>query len=225
MFDVVLVPLPTWIYIFTVGTIATVAFATKYNEKVILANKRRSRASRILLGPADADAIKNKPWVRNSIVGLYYAFIAAVVALQSVEVARFVQSGQGVGLTPFVYGGCAMAVALRATKGLKNNVPGWQSASQLFWLVSAVVTIIKAVAVGRMLVFPDGRFAREGTAYPTEMQLAIQVVLFILYLMLLSVETVVQFFRPGYQSTLRKLQEIQMADGQNGIEMMTGVKE
>lgn len=201
-------------------TIALVALGTRSSQKFDdKAAKRRSRMSRVILGPADADAVKNKPWVRNSIVGLYYVLIALVTALESVEIARFVQSGQGIGLTPFVYGGCAIAVALRATKGFKNSVPGWQSASQLFWLVSAVVTVIKVVAVGRLLVFPNGRFARENTAYSTQMQLAIQVVLFIVYMLLLSVETLVQFFRPGYQSTLTRLQDVQTPEGHNGIEM------
>lgn len=188
-------------------------------------NKRRSRVSRILLGPADANAVKNRPWIRNSIVGAYYAFIALVVGLESVEVARFVQSDMGVGLVPFVYGGCAIAIALRATKGFKNKVPGWQTASQLFWLVSAVVTIIKAVAVGRMLTFPDGRFARNDSAYPAMEQLTVQLALFIAYLFLLTTESVVQFLKPGYESTLAKLREIDtLGEASGGIEMMAGAK-
>lgn len=216
-------PLPAWFYLITTTTIAAIAISTKYNEKVIKANKRRSRASRVFLGPADADAIKDRPWVRNSIVGVYYALIAGVIGLESVEVVRLFQSDQGIGLSPFVYGGCLLAVALRATKGFKNQVPGWQSVSQLFWLGSAVVTIIKVVAVGRMLVFPNGRFAREDTAYPTEQQLIVQVVLFVLYLGLLTLETIVQFVKPGYTPAMKKLKELQ--DGQNGIEMMAGANE
>lgn len=188
-------------------------------------NKRRSRVSRILLGPADANAVKSRPWIRNTIVSAYYVFIALVVGLESVEVARFVQSDMGIGLTPFVYSGCAIAIVLRGTKGFKNKVPGWQTASQLFWLLSAVVTIIKVVAVGRMLTFPDGRFAREDTVYPTMQQLAVQVVLFISYLFLLTTESVVQFLKPGYDSTLAKLRDIDtLGEASGGIEMMAGAK-
>lgn len=220
VFDVVLVPLPTWIYLITVLTITTVAFLTKYNDKAVQARKQRSRVSRVMLGPADADNIKDKPWLRNTIVAMYSVIIAAVVALQAFEVARLFQADLGIGLTPFVFGGCAMAAVLRATKGFSNNVPGWQSASQLFWLVSAIVTIIKAVAVGRMLAFPGDRFTRRDSPYPTAEQLVVQVVLFVLYLMLLSVETIVQFFSPGYQSTLTKLKDFPTPEGTSGIEMM-----
>lgn len=188
--------------------------------------KRRSRVSRILLGPADANAVKSRPWIRNTIIGVYYVLIAVVVALESVEVARFVQSDMGIGLTPFVYGGCIIAIVLRATKGFKNKVPGWQTASQVFWLVSAVVTLIKAVAVGRMLNFPGAKFARDGSIYPAQQQLAVQAVLTIAYLCLLTTEVVVQFSKPGYESTMAKLREINTpGEASGGIEMLAGTKE
>lgn len=188
--------------------------------------KRRSRVSRILLGPADANAVKSRPWIRNTIIGVYYFLIAVVLALESVEIARFVQSDMGIGLTPFVYGGCIIATVLRATKGFKNKVPGWQTASQVFWLVSAVVTLIKAVAVGRMLNFPGAKFARDGSIYPASEQLAVQAVLTIAYLCLLVTEVVVQFSKPGYDSTMAKLRDINTrGEASGGIEMLSGTKE
>ncbi|KAJ4394466.1 hypothetical protein N0V93_003684 [Gnomoniopsis smithogilvyi] len=228
-FDVVFVPLPTWIYIFNLIVIMSVVLyrrVTGLTARAARLHKRRSRVSRVLLGPADANAIKSKPLVRNTIIGVYYLLIALVLGLESVELARFVQSSMGIGLIPFVYGGCVIAITLRATKGFKNKVPGWQTASQLFWLVSAVVTLIKAVAVGRMFSFPDGRFARENSVYPAKQQLAVQLVLFIAYLSLLITESVVQFLKPGYESTLAKLREINtLGEASGGIEMMTGSKE
>lgn len=221
--------MPTWIYFSTLITIMSVVLyrrVTGLTARAARLQKRRSRVSRILLGPADANAVKSRPWIRNTIIGVYYVLIAVVLSLESVEVARFVQSSMGIGLTPFVYGGCVVAITLRATKGFKNKVPGWQTASQLFWLVSAVVTLIKAVAVGRMLNFPEGRFAREDSVYPARQQLGVQLVLFIAYLALLITESVVQFLKPGYESALAKLREIDMpAEVSGGIEMITGTKE
>ncbi|KAJ4415228.1 hypothetical protein N0V82_007465 [Gnomoniopsis sp. IMI 355080] len=226
--DVVFVPLPTWIYIFVLTTILSVVLyrrVTGLTARAARLQKRRSRVSRVLLGPADANAVKNKPWVRNTIIGIYYFLIAVVLGLESVEVARFVQSDMGIGLTPVVYGGCVIAISLRATKGFKNKVPGWQTASQLFWLVSAVVTLIKAVAVGRMLNFPGGRFAREDSVYPAKQQLAVQSVLVIVYVSLLITESVVQFLKPGYESTLVKLSQFNTpGEASGGIEMMTVIK-
>lgn len=229
-------PLPTVLYLLTVALIVLIVAyrrVTGLTARAARLQKRRSRVSRVLLGPADADAVKSRPWVRNSIVAGYYVLIAGVVAAESVEVVRFVQSGMGLGLVPVVYGGCVTAVVLRATKGggllrrrgagRKERVPGWQSASQLFWLVSSVVTLIKAIAVGRMLGFPGGRFAREGEAYPAMEQLVVQVALFVAYFLLLITETVVQFLKPGYESELARLRDLDTPmDG--GIEMMTGVK-
>lgn len=188
--------------------------------------KRRSRVSRILLGPADANAVKSRPWIRNTIIGVYYFLIAVVLGLESVEIARFVQSDMGIGLTPFVYGGCIITIVLRSTKGFKNKVPGWQTASQMFWLVSAVVTLIKAVAVGRMLNFPGAKFARDGSIYPASEQLAVQAVLTIAYLCLLVTEVVVQFSKPGYDSTMARLRDINTrGEASGGIEMLSGTKE
>lgn len=217
-----LVPLPAWVYLLTVGTVALVTLVNKPGRAAAddKTDRRRSRMSQVILGPADAGAIKHRPRVRNGVVGVYYVLVALAAALQSVETARLAQSGQGAGLAPFVLGGCAAAGVLRATKGFGNGVPGWQSASQLFWLLGGLVAVLKVVAVGRLLVFPNGRFARRDTAYPTQTQLAIQVALFVVYMLLLGVETVVQFFRPGYRSTLTKLKEVQVSERQQGIELM-----
>lgn len=230
-FDVILVPLPTAIYHVTIATILlTILYRrlTGLTARAARLQKRRSRVSRVLLGPADANAVKSRPWVRNSVIAVYYVLVAGVLAAESVEVVRFVQAGMGVGLVPVVYGGCLTAVGLRATKGGgrkgegRDRVPGWQSASQVFWLVSAVVTLIKAIAVGRMVDFPGGRFARAGERYPAMEQLVVQVVLFVAYFLLLVVETVVQFLKPGYESALARLREVDTAEG--GIEMMAGIK-
>lgn len=225
----VFVPLPTWIYLFILATIMNVVLyrrVTGLTARAARLQKRRSRVSRVLLGPADANAVKSRPWIRNTIIGAYYVLIAVVFGLESVEVARFVESRMGVGLTPFVYGGCVIASTLRATKGFRNKVPGWQTASQIFWLVSSIVTLIKAVAIGRLQTFPAGRFAREGSVYPMKQQLAVQVVLFIAYLCLLVTESVVQFLKPGYESTLAELREINTpGEANGGIEMIAGTKQ
>lgn len=227
-FDVILVPLPTWIYILTLITIMNVVLyrrITGLTARAARLTKRRSRVSRILLGPADANAVKNRPWIRSTIIGAYYVVIFVVLGLESVEVARFIQAGLGIGLTPFVYGGCAIAIILRATKGVRNKVPAWQTASQLFWLVSAIVTVIKAVAIGRMLSFPNERFAREDSVYPTTQQLAVQVMIFIAYMTLLIIESAVQFLKPGYYSTLAKLRDMKApGEDHGGIEMLAGAK-
>lgn len=72
------------------------------------------------------------------------------------------------------------------------------------WLVSAVVTLIKAIAVGRLVGVSRERFARE----PAMQQLIVQVVLFVVYLLLLVIETAVQFLKPRSESVLAKLRKV-----------------
>lgn len=112
-FDVVLVPLLAITYLLTI-LYHRVAGLTARAARL---QQRRSRVSRVPLGPADANAVKSRPWIRNSIVAGYYVLIAGMLATESGGVVRFVQSRIGIGLVPFVYGRCVAVVSLRATKG------------------------------------------------------------------------------------------------------------
>lgn len=140
---------------------------------------------------------------------VYYFFVFVILLMESVEVARFVQAGLGVGLTPFVFGGCVVAVILPATdvslaRMLGISTGWWQEATALFWVLSGIITALKVTAVGRMAVLRGGKFAREDSAYPAVHQWTDLLILVIFYFLLVVALVVMQYFKPGYETPKSK---------------------
>lgn len=91
--------------------------------------------------------------------------------------------------------------------------------------MSAVVTLMKPIAVGRMLFFSDGRFARVTSVYRMVQQLAVQVGLFVAYMMLLTIETAVHLLKPGYETASSTTDVDTPGDSGGVIEIMGRTKE
>lgn len=173
-FDTILVPLPTWILVVALS-LCPLLFRSP------LAFLQRMGAPR-------------RRWVRILAQVAYYFFILVILLMESVEVARLLQIGLGVGLIPFVYAGCVVAVLLQATNGL-GRLHGWQIANLLFWLVSLCVTAAKAAAVWKFGL--TGPLAREDTAYSTVHQITDLAILCAFYALLPVLEIGLVFIKPG----------------------------
>ncbi|ORY61303.1 uncharacterized protein BCR38DRAFT_439825 [Pseudomassariella vexata] len=163
-FDVVLAPLPTWIYLCSI---------------LLFLSPGWSRIPR----PASTSS-SPRPWVRRVLASVYYFLISVIVLMESVEIARLIIADLGIGTLPFVYVGCLLAVLLQATDGGWRRLRGWWAASIMFWTAGAVVTALKFVALTKF----TGILAREETLYPVEHQFTDLVVLMIFYGFLVGAE-------------------------------------
>ena len=173
-FDVILVPLPTWILIVLVAI-----FPLIFRHPVTGRDRPVRR------------------WLRIVLLVLYYFAIAVIVLMESVEVARFATTNLGVGLVPFVYAGCVVAGALQATGGLRGVLRGWQVAAFLFWVLSLCITTVKAAALAKFN--KDGPEWRNDTAYSVDHQITDLVILVIFYAIAGILEVVLLVVRPGVQ--------------------------
>ena len=108
-FDVVLVPLPTWIFV-----VLLAVFPLAFRQPVTGRDRPVRR------------------WLRILLLVIYFFSIGVIVLMESVEVARLAQVDLGLGLVPAVYAGCVVAAALQATRGLRGLARGWQVAALLF---------------------------------------------------------------------------------------------
>jgi hypothetical protein len=136
----------------------------------------------------------SRKWVRILVQAAYYFFILVVLLMESVEVARLLQTDSGIGLIPFVYAGCVITALLQATSGL-GLFHGWQIANFLFWFVSLCVTAAKAAAVRKFGV--TGPLAREDTPYSTSHQITDLAILCAFYALLAVLEVGLLFVKPG----------------------------
>ncbi|KAK7716303.1 hypothetical protein SLS64_003455 [Diaporthe eres] len=100
--------------------------------------------------------------------------------MESIEVGRLAKADMGVGLLPFVYVACALAVATCCTDARVAGALGWQrgwwhEAVALFSVMSGIISTVKTIAVEAL----DGA-ARLNTAYPVSDQYTDLVVLSVL---------------------------------------------
>ncbi|KAK2599856.1 hypothetical protein N8I77_011578 [Diaporthe amygdali] len=173
-FDTILAPLPTWVFILAlpaVGLIRTKVPSTQ----VLHANVRRA-------------------WIRTATLSLYYFCIFAIVLMESIEVGRLAAADLGVGLLPFIYVACVLAVVTCAADERIARLLGWdrgwwQEATALFCAMSGIITTVKTIAVEAL----DGA-SRLHTAYPVSDQFTDLVVLAVLYFVLLLVVVAMKYF-------------------------------
>lgn len=173
-FDTVLVPLPTWVLILALPVVGLIRTRVPPTQ-VLHANVRRA-------------------WVRSGTLGLYYFCIFAIVLMESIEVGRLAKADMGVGLLPFVYVACALAVVMCAADAKIAGALGWKrgwwhEAVALFCAMSGIISTVKTIAVEAL----DGA-ARLNTAYPVSDQYTDLVVLSVLYFVLLLVVVVMKYF-------------------------------
>lgn len=167
-------PLPTWVLVLALPAVGLIRTKVPSTE-VLHANVSRA-------------------WVRSGTLGLYYFCVFAVVLMESIEVGRLAKAGLGVGLLPFVYVACALAVAVCAADARVAGALGWQrgwwhEATALFCAMSGIITTVKTIAVEAL----DGA-ARLNTAYPVSDQYTDLVVLAVLYFVLLLVVVAMKYF-------------------------------
>lgn len=167
-------PLPTWVLVLALPAVGLIRTKVPSTE-VLHANVSRA-------------------WVRSGTLGLYYFCVFAIVLMESIEVGRLAAAGLGVGLLPFVYVACALAVAVCAADARVAGALGWQrgwwhEATALFCAMSGIISTVKTIAVEAL----DGA-ARLNTAYPVSDQYTDLVVLSVLYFVLLLVVVAMKYF-------------------------------
>lgn len=151
--------------------------------------------SPLLIRKPSAVVGASRRWVRLSALSVYFFCIVVIVLMETIEVARLVRADLGVGLVPFVYVGCLIAISLQATDALWGRLRGWQVSGTLFWLLSFCITTVKAVAVGRFGT--KGPLARKGSKYPVEDQLTDLIVLVIFYAILVAMQIILVYVKPA----------------------------
>jgi len=177
-FDTILVPLPTWLLI-----------------ALLLIFSLALRA------PLDAKAKRwtyKRRWHRVVHLVVYYFFIAVVLLMESVEVARLAQINFGLGLIPFVYVGCVIAAAGQATKGLGHRLRGWQVANAVFWAASLAVSVAKVAALNALP--RDEAYRREEGPYGVSHQVTDLTILIAFYALLFVYEIALLFSTPWSES-------------------------
>lgn len=140
--DVIVVPLPIWLYLLTTPLLIA-----------LYLRDRKARASR-----DDCSGAKSR--VAKAMAVVYYILIVAMLAMESLEIARLSIAHLGIGLLPFIYVGVLTACAVHAFMTTRLA----RGASALFWVALAVVMAVKLSA----LVEEEGRRERVGVAanYP-----------------------------------------------------------
>lgn len=166
-------PLPTWVFILALPAVGLIRTRVP-STQVLHANVRRA-------------------WIRSGTLGLYYFCVFAIVLMESIEVGRLAKADMGVGLLPFVYVACVLAVATCCTDARVAGALGWQrgwwhEAVALFSVMSGIISTVKTIAVEAL----DGA-ARLNTAYPVSDQYTDLVVLSVLYFVLLLVVVVMKY--------------------------------
>lgn len=169
-----LAPLPTWVYILALPAVGLIRTRVP-STQVLHATVRRA-------------------WVRRATLGLYYFLIFAVVLMESIEVGRLAAADMGVGLLPFIYVACALAVATCAADAKIAAALGWergwwQEPMALFCAMSGIVSTIKTIAVEAL-----DSARRLDTPYPVSDQFTDLVVLSVLYFVLLLVVAAMKYF-------------------------------
>lgn len=172
-FDTVLVPLPTWVFILALPAVGLIRTRVP-STQVLHANVRRA-------------------WIRSGTLGLYYFCVFAIVLMESIEVGRLAKADMGVGLLPFVYVACVLAVVTCCTDARVAAALGWErgwwhEAVALFCAMSGIISTVKTIAVEAL----DGA-GRLNTAYPVSDQYTDLVVLSVLYFVLLLVVVVMKY--------------------------------
>lgn len=167
-------PLPTWVFILALPVVGLIRTRVP-STQVLHANVRRA-------------------WIRSGTLGLYYFCVFAIVLMESIEIGRLAKADMGVGLLPFVYVACALAVATCSMDGRVARALGWErgwwhEATALFCAMSGIISTVKTIAVEAL----DGA-ARLNTAYPVSDQYTDLVVLSVLYFVLLLVVVVMKYF-------------------------------
>ncbi|KAI3393037.1 hypothetical protein diail_4813 [Diaporthe ilicicola] len=173
-FDTILVPLPTWVFILALPVVGLI--------------RTRVPATQVLHGTV------HRAWVRRATLGLYYFCVFAIVLMESIEIGRLAAADMGVGLLPFVYVACALAVVTCAADAQIAAVLGWergwwQEPTALFCVMSGIISTIKTIAVEAL----DGA-RRLNTPYPVSDQFTDLVVLSVLYFVLLLVVVAMKYF-------------------------------
>ncbi len=189
LFDTVIVPVPTWVFIITLAILPLLFRAP-------------------LALPAAATRAPAKRWVRLAVLVTYYFFVFVIILMETVEIARLATAQLGVALLPFVYVGSLLAAALVATDGARGRLRGWPLAALLFWVLSLCITAAKLAAVAR---FPtDGDLARNDSAYPVSHQITDLLILVIFYGLLIVVQTALLVVLPASKAveTQDTLEEI-----------------
>jgi hypothetical protein len=95
---------------------------------------------------------------------LYYFFIVAAIAMQSLEIARLVDAELGIGLLPFTYAGIVLAALLHGIVLSRRDATRTRSVrlstrlvNAAFWLILAIVLSIKIATYCK-----EGVHSRDG---------------------------------------------------------------
>ena len=173
-FDTILAPLPTWVFILALPVVGLIRTKVPSTE-VLHANVRRA-------------------WIRKGTLGLYYFCLFAIAGMESIEIGRLAAADMGVGLLPFIYVACMLAVVTCALDSRVASVLGWErgwwhEAVALFCAISGIISTIKTIAVEALDATP-----RLNTAYPVSDQYTDLLVLAVLYFVLLLVVVAMKYF-------------------------------
>lgn len=140
--DVIVVPLPTWLLL--LATPLLIWLGLRDNKMV------RSKGG----------GAPTKSRVAKVLSVIYYILIVAILAMESLEIARLAVAHLGIGLLPFVYVGVLIAGGLHAFSKTRFAM----GASAVFWVALAAAKVIKLSS----LVKEEGQSERVGVTsnYP-----------------------------------------------------------
>lgn len=188
-FDVVVVPLPTWVYLLSIAVLFGVTtWRRRRNGGMGAISRSVSKGG---VPPAWSAG-----WRRRVLHGAYYFALGVLALMEAVEVWQLTRAGLGRGLLPGVFAGLAAAAALQATDGAAGRVGGawyWAPAAVL-WAAGLVVTVLKTAALVAGLGLA-GPLAREDDPYPTVHQLTDLVILAVFYALAAALEVAVALVR------------------------------
>lgn len=131
----IITPLATWLYLLIFLPPA-----------LFLHLRSRRRMSTV---DAEKSLAKRSKWASVSLAVLYYLLIVALIAMQSLVLARLVAANLGIGLLPFTYVGLLVALGVHIWV---QRTPGGGSlvaANTLWWVVLAAVLIVTVVGVSK----------------------------------------------------------------------------
>ncbi|KAI9736570.1 MAG: ubiquitin-specific protease doa4 [Claussenomyces sp. TS43310] len=150
--DVVLIPLPVWIYIILVATLAVLSIhqrQKKYNPSTL--HLRMVHRSSILY---------------RILLAVYYLLLIANILMTTLEIVRLSLIHFGVGLLPFSYVALLLGLFLHLTDGgvgqLRLKRTYWIAANEVAWLGLMIMSVIKTVS---LVYMENNGTRRKGTKY------------------------------------------------------------
>ena len=182
--DTILVPLCTWLYIFTLLFLLFLSISTqrthvKDDAQTGIMGHQRTRVAKnedVQYGE-DAPGFTATPFTepkkttammihtgrkwRVVLQTLYYLLLLAQSLMCALEIARLSLADLGIGLLPFTFVTLIVAGLTRFTSGLGGRVIGWRWVNVGVWVALAVCDGVKIAEEVK-----EGVGMREGSKYP-----------------------------------------------------------